>query len=311
MLIPLVALFAGQTVPPFVPNAKLGVPYLLGYVSRVSGSNQVLDVGSQRWVTINSVRTALFFGAKDETHVAGEGQKLVLLKCTIKNPSNTIAQLHTSDTFQTRIFDTGAVAGDYHYIGAVDSTLAYLRKDLKKGESADFTVILRGPARFSTLRIGAYYQYQGRSNIRRYDLTASVAKSTSVFSNDGLVYADTAKVKVDQPFELDALEAKVLGLRALPGENKVAVDVQVTNRTLLPAKWGWQYVSSHLTTSTGESVAYYPDFIDKATGKSWDGDIPAGASVTGEYHFSPGKPITATSCVLKTSSAKRTLTVSF
>ena len=309
MMIPFIALLVGQAAPAFVPNAKLGTPYLLGYVSVISGTKTVMDVGSERWVTLNSVRTALSFAGKHETFLAAEGKKLVLLNCTIKNPSKTIAQLSPDQTFGVRIFDAGAVKGDYHNAGAVGTSLEPLHKDLKKGESTDFTVVFYAPAKFSTLRIGLFFGHQGLNNMRKYDLTTSVAKSTSVFSTDGLTYSDTAQVSAGQIFELDALEARVLGIRALPGELQYAVDVQITNRTLLPAKWGWQYVAASLTTTTGESIAFYPDFLDQATGKSWYGEIPAGASVTGEYRFNPGKSISVKSCTLKTASTNRTVVV--
>lgn len=309
MLTLLVSLIAGQPTSAFVSNAKLGTPYLLGYATVVSGSKEVIDTGTQRIFTLNSVRTALSFAAKGETFVAGAGQKLVLLSCTLKNPSTVVSHLGPGDTYGIRVFDTGAVKGDYHVAGAVSASLAPLHQDLKRGESADVITILQAPARVSTLRLGFYYQQQGLKNLRRYDLTSSVPKPNSVFSTDGLVYSDTAEVKIGQSFELDSLEAKVLGFRALPGENQLAVDVQVTNRTMLPAKWGWQYATANLLTNGGESIPYYSDFFDKATGKSWSGDVPAGATVNGEYRFNPGKPISATEFVLKTTSTKRTVIV--
>jgi hypothetical protein len=68
--------------------------------------------------------------------------------------------------------------------------------------------------------------------------------------------------------------------------NGFVVDISVTNRMLLPSRCGWQYFAAELIGADGTAVKFYPDLIDKATDRSWMGDLPAGASMTGQYMFS-------------------------
>ncbi len=307
-MLPLLLLLATQTPNAWVPNAKLGTPYLIGYKAFVSGSKEQLDTGSERWLTLNSVRTDLVFATKNETYVAGEGQKLVILNCTIKNPSKLKVTIHRSETFYTRVFDPGAKAGDYEVLGAVHESLAPLSHEIKTGQSVDLYYILRAPATSKTLRLGFYYAQHGRSNTRRYDLTEAVKGADSIFATSPLTYVGSATAKVGQEFDYELLKVKVLGIH--PVERGVAVKVQFVNRTLTPAKWGWQYASATLQTTSGKSISFYPDLVDNATGKPWSGDLAPGATLIGEYRFYDDARIDAKSLTLQMTATKRTVVVS-
>jgi hypothetical protein len=54
---------------------------------------------------------------------------------------------------------------------------------------------------------------------------------------------------------------------------------------LLPARWGWQYVTAELLTADGSVLKAYPDIIDLATDRSWYGDIIPQASMTARFLF--------------------------
>ena len=45
------------------------------------------------------------------------------------------------------------------------------------------------------------------------------------------------------------------------------MSVEVTNAMLMPARWGWQYVTPELVMKDGTVVAAVRDLIDKATEK--------------------------------------------
>jgi len=294
----------------FKPNAKLGESYLLGSKWFVSGSKEVIDNGTERWVTLKSVQVTQFFAAKRETFMAAEGQKLFLLHATIKSPSKIPIGVSHGETFALRIKDPGAKPEDYHYMGAVAESLDALPGTIKKNESQDVIVVLRAPASSTTLRLGLYYDVKAKNNTRWYDLTDKVERAKSVFSSGPLTFTNFANLKIGQSGDFDWVDFKVNGFRPISGQaNQYAVDVEVTNNAYQPAKWGWQYASAALRLESGETIAFYPELTDPATGKAWSGDIPAGKTQKLEYRFYPNREIRAKSFSLTSAATKRVLNV--
>ncbi len=309
-MVALLGMLALSQIAEFKPNAKLFEPYLLGSKWFVSGSKEVIDNGTERWVTLKSVQVTQFFAAKREAFMAAEGQKLFLLHATIKSPSKLPIGVSHGETFGLRIKDPGAKAEDYHYMGAVAESLDELTGSLKKNESRDVIVVLRAPAASTTLRLGLFYDSQGRNNTRWYDLTDKIEKPNSAFSSGPLTFKDTANLKLGQSADFDWVDIRVNGFRAVPGQaNQYAVDVEVTNNAFQPAKWGWQYAAAALKLESGEAVAFYPELSDPATGKAWSGDIPAGKTQKLEYRFYPGREIRPKSFSLTSAATKRVLNV--
>lgn len=309
-MIGLLGVLATIQTAEFKPNAQLGEPYLLGSKWFVSGSKEVIDNGMERWVTLKSVQATQFFAAKRQTFMAAEGQKLFLLHVTIKNPSKVVLNISSGDTFGIRIKDPGAKPEDYYYLGAVSASMDDLTGSLKKGDSADLIAVMRAPARSKILRMGLYYDARSRSNTRWYDLTDKVERPRSVFSDGPLTFTNAANLKIGQSGDFDWVGVKVNGIGPIPGqENQYTVDVEVTNNAYQPAKWGWQYASAALKLDSGETVAFYPELTDPATGKAWFGDIPAGKTQKLEYRFYPNREIRPKSFSLTSVATKRVLNV--
>jgi hypothetical protein len=77
----------------------------------------------------------------------------------------------------------------------------------------------------------------------------------------------------------------VAGARRSGTGHRYVVNLTVTNRLLLPARWGWQYVTAELLAADGSVVKAYPDIIDLATDRSWYGDLNPGTSMTARFLF--------------------------
>jgi len=69
----LAALASAQTPAapkPFKATAQLGVPYVIGAESNVMGSNEKIEVGSEREVTLDSAELSLLFPNRQENAFA-------------------------------------------------------------------------------------------------------------------------------------------------------------------------------------------------------------------------------------------------
>jgi len=89
------------------------------------------------------------------------------------------------------------------------------------------------------------------------------------------------------------------------------VSVEVTNAMLLPARWGWQYTSPELVMQDGSTVGGMRDLIDKATNKTWSGDLPVGATMTAQFIFRPTHGQVPAAFRLTLSSSGRQIEVPF
>jgi len=78
-----------------------------------------------------------------------------------------------------------------------------------------------------------------------------------------------------------------------PSKHRYVVTATVTNRLLLPIRWGWQYMTTELVDAAGRAVKAYPDIIDRATMRSWSGDLNAGASMQAAFVFYSPTPVTS------------------
>jgi hypothetical protein len=86
--------------------------------------------------------------------------------------------------------------------------------------------------------------------VRRYDFEPIVTRADSTFASDGLNVSSSAKTRIEKIFDLDSFDFEVKSVREVSkigahtssaGKRLYAVEMQVTNRMLVPEQWGWQY----------------------------------------------------------------------
>lgn len=288
-------------------DARLGVPYLLGPKATVSGSNEELDIGSRRWVTLRSVRTAIAFGMEGRTLVAGNGKMLVIFSATIKNPAKMPIPVTDSSTFGLRVYDTKFQAGDVKYLGSADTASRRLDRKLQKGEQVDVQSIYEFPAAAPHLRVGIYFDRNNRATTPKFDLTRLIDKPRSVFAKDALTYQAPANARAGESFDLDDLVFKVGAVEVAEGGYRV--NVEVTNPMPTSGRWGWQYANVELVSEDGDRTAYYPDFVVAPAFADWRNTIEPGKTVTGAYKFFPSKSGKLKSFVLTMNSTMRSVKV--
>lgn len=308
--------FAGAqtTSKPFKANAKIGVPFTLGLQDYVHGTREKVDTGTLRVLTLSSARLAAIYPNRLENVSAGAGEKLLVLRGTLKNPSAVEMPVSSSSLFALRFWD-GRGKGEFKYVGAFDpETHDYVRGTLRKGQSLPFECVLRIPARFDPFRVGFYYRE--RVKTAWYDFSPNLGKMTTTFSPDGSVLADRARAAIDQPFDFETFRMKVLsasGPTSIGGSapQPWTVSVEVTNAMLLPARWGWQYVTPELVMKDGSVLKAAPDLIDRKTGKTWSGDLPGGATMTAQFVFRPAEGQVPVAFRLTALYSRRTIEVPF
>jgi hypothetical protein len=305
-----------QTPPrPFKATAQLGVPFTLGFQEVVYGSKEKLDTGTLRIVTISSARVATTYPNTLENVSAGAGEKLLILRGTLKNPSAVGLPVTTSSFLSIRFWE-GKGKGEFKYAGIYDpETHKPVHSNLRKGQSAAFDCVVRVPSTFDPFRVGLYHQ--NRAKIAWYDFKPNLGRMNSTFSPDGFTLADSARALKDQSFDFDTFRMKVLGASepaviggVAKGDRPVyVVSVEVTNTMLLPARWGWQYVTPELVMKDGSILAGVRDLIDKGTDKTWSGDLPVGATMTAQFAFWPDSGQVPAAFRLTLSSSKRTIEI--
>jgi len=287
--------------------AQLGKPYLIGTVGRTKGEKQVSELGNSRVVTIKSARTAIAFGTKKETIVAGEGKKLVILEANIRNPEKKPISVSESQTFGLRVYDTKVTASDVQYRGAATKDLAILDKSIKPGEIIDIVAIYEFPAKTPNLRVGIYYHTYIASQAPKFDLTSQLAPPTSIFAESNMTYLPSAQAQLGKSFDFDNLRFKVLGHNAIEGGG-IAVRVEISNPMARPGRWGWQYATATLLSGTAATTSY-PEFYIAPEFKDWANEIRPGSTVVGEYRFYPVAGFSAKQFRLQMNGTKRTVTV--
>jgi hypothetical protein len=293
------AVLGGAQTPavpkPFKATAQLGVPYVIGAESAVIGTKEKIEVSSEREVTLDSAELSLLFPNRQENVFARAGEKLLILRGSIRNHEKTsTAHLTRTESVGLRLWQAYRGPGKFQFVGTFDpSSLEYVSKQLKPGDSAKFVAVWRIPADFTDFHLGLMYDRPRK--IAWYDLAAAVGRIRSVFSTaDGIGATDSAKVAAGEAFDLGALEIRlggvsepesVAGMRRPDPGRRYVVNLTVANRFLLPARWGWQYVTAELLAADGSVLKAYPDIIDSATDRSWYGDLNPGATMTARFLF--------------------------
>lgn len=288
------------TPKPFQETAHLGVPIVIGWDYGVQGTKELIEAATNRELTLASAELALAFPNQEENVVAAAGEKLLILRASVRNPEKkTIANLTTSNGFTLRLWQAYKGTGKFKFVAHFDpDTLHYVSKQLKSGESGQLISVWRVPADFVDFRLGLYYDKPFK--IAWYDLGPKMGHIRSVFATpDGLGTADSTKIAAGQPFDLGALEMRVgeaaepemlAGSRRPASGHRYVVNLTVTNRLMLPARWGWQYLTVELMNIDGSVIKAYADIIDAATDKSWYGDLNGGATTIGRFVFTSDTP---------------------
>jgi len=300
------AVLPGQAAQPRQYKGELGKFYLIGTVGHMPGTGEKIENGSSRLVAIKGVRTALAFGTQKETYVAGEGRMLFLIDAAIKNAEKSPILTSDSRSFSIRMFESGMKQGDFAYHTTVRPDMGPMQSGLKNGESMDVVLVFEFPSPIAKVRFSPYFS-KAFGTDPNFDLTDKVGKSSSVFARDSLTFARTAIVAKGKKFDLDALEFVVKGVEKTADKGYKVV-VEMTNPMLLAVKWGWQYAKASVKDAKGTETAYYPDFKVTSAG-TWQGEVPPGKTVAGEYIFYPADGAAPTSFALQMNSTKRAVTV--
>ena len=286
-LIPLFVGYAFAQQPaavpkPFAPTAELGKPYVVGEDPDDYGKIKV-DYGYKFELTLNSVEAALSFPNKSENIIAKADHKLLIFRGTARNPSTEkVAQLSHHGMFRIRIWKRFEGPGAFRFVLGIDpQTLGGLDLNLPPGGSGKFIQVIEVPAAYTAMELGLYFRSPKR--IAWYDLRSEAKLKSAFASPDGLIALQTAKIAAGTILDLDGLDMRISGSTRQP--SGYTVDLSVTNKMLLPSRWGWQYFTAELLGADGTAIRYYPEVLDTATGRPWSGDLPASASTTGRYTF--------------------------
>lgn len=254
---------------PFVPTAELGKPFVIGEDVADYGQIQV-DYAKKYEVTLESVELALRFANRRDTVLAEANQKLVIFRGTARNLSKEkAADFLGSMSFGVRVWKKYEGPGEFKFVMMTDpDNLRAESSKIPPGGVARFVEVISVPAGYEEMQFGLYYF--SRKRVAWYDLRG----------------ARMAPAVVDGVYVLDAVDLRVAGVERV--KDGFAVDVEVTNPMLLPARWGWQYFTAELVGSDGTAVRFYPEVQDRATGKPWVGDLEAGKGMMGRYSFAVG-----------------------
>jgi hypothetical protein len=307
---------AQQAAPkPFVADAKLGESYLIGRTEKTASGNFV-NTMEHLLVSIESAQLALRFPARDKLIVAGENQQLLVLSGTMKNPQQQKLDVYGGSMMTIRFFDAEAGRALYGQETTVrGDSLTFLTVKLAPGESAPYVMVLRIPSNAPSLKLATLRPY---GPLRRYDLGPVVTSATSVFARTGASIASSANVAVGQPFDFDSFDMKVSSVRDVPkigsysatsGKHLFAVELQVTNRMLMPERWGWQYCTPELKDASGNAIQWNRDMLDAQSGQTFSRDLNPGESATVVYVFSSDSRVTPASLTLSMLKTKRQVQV--
>ena len=260
---------------------------MIGEEYTVIGTNEVLDVGELRILTVNSTRLDTIYPNAEENISAAAGEKLFIIRANLKNPSSVERPIGASALFGMRFFN-GKGRGQFKFIANFDPrTHKYVHGSLKNGESVDFESVLKIPTNFTSFQVGFYYR--STAKIAWFDFNSTVVKLSSIFSTDGLTLGDKANVSREKSIDFDTFHMRVLGITEINTAPRKGcmVSVDVANAMLLQARWGWQYVTPELVMKDGTVVSAEPNLIDKSTDKTWSGDLAVGATMTAQFRFHP------------------------
>lgn len=286
---------------PFKATAQLNVPAQLGTKVYVSGSKEILEIGRHREITLESAELALSFPNHEENVVAASSEKLLILRSRLGNPEKkSNFNVGPSDAFGFRIWQAYKGTGKFQFVFHLDpETLKHARRNVKGGESVKLVSVWRIPADFRDFRLGL--STQGATMVPWYDLNASIGKLNSLFADpDGIDSKPSASVPAGKSFEMDGLQidprgvsrpSRVAGAAVDPTKPVYVVSLSVSNRLLLPARWGWQYFTAELVGSDGSVTKAYPDLINEATDTSWAGDLASGQATKSQLLFYPSGKI--------------------
>lgn len=298
---------------PFKATAELGKPARVGAIARVIGTNEEMDYRLLKEVTLESASLAFTFPNAVENVVANVDEKLLIMRGRLRNLSKGMTVgISASSAIGLRLWERYQGAGKFKFVQHYDpETLKHLQKDLKPGEEGSFVGVWRLPADFTDFRFGI--TTERATIIPWYDLRPAMGKLSGAFASaDGIGVNPSATVRASSRFEMDGIEMVVSNVTRLADTAKtgLVVNVQATNKMMLPVRWGWQYFTTELL-SAAEPLKAYPEIIDRASGRPWAGDLAPEAKVEAQFSFYPNGRFQATGFRLKVNETGRTIEVVF
>jgi hypothetical protein len=279
----------------FKATGQLGVPALIGWDYVVLGTHEKIETGSVREATLASAELATVFPNREENVIATAGEKLLILRSSLRNPEKTsVEDVYSDKAFSLRLWQGYKGPGKFKFVAHFDpDTLHFAKKELKSGESVKIVSVWRVPNDFVDFRIGLTFERPEK--VPWFDLSSSIGHIQSAFASaDGLSTNDSAKIASGEAFDFAGFEMRVgaatepellAGSRRPNPGHRYVVNVTATNKLLLPTRWGWQYFTVELVGVDGSVTKAFPDIIDAATDRSWFGDLNAGATTTGRFQF--------------------------
>lgn len=306
----------GQTAKPAQgTKPTLGTAQMPGDNGKVKTIYQLGDKGKELHFTLDAATVATRYKAVEANILAGKSERLLVLSFTVHNP------LKVEQSADSRSFKFTVVSPDdknvdytgYVYEPTKRTSITQMLKPAQKVKlEAVIPILAEGP-------ITKLIVSRGAGKVLRYELRDALAKSTSIFTPDGVSIANDAAVELAKPFEFggfdvevqEAMEAtEAIGAYAPTASTGVYfVTVKFSNPLAKPLSVGWQYFKPELTDENGEKVHWPADMVSVSSGKTLVQDVDPDGSVRARYVFTGAKGLKLAKFKLTHNRSERTISV--
>ncbi|MBS1706760.1 MAG: hypothetical protein JST40_12890 [Armatimonadetes bacterium] len=271
-------------------NGKLKTTYQLG------------EKNNELHFTLESAAFAMSYAAPEDTYLAQENQRLLVLTYTVQNPLNTEAKLNLR-SFKFTVVSPEDQNFDFNGYILNAATKKRLDQSLKPAQKVKVIAVIPihavGPVNKLIVQRGQ------NTPVLRYDLTDKVEKLVSVFSKDGVdANPNGGTVTVGQPFDMKGFmvsfdEVKITkdpvkGYAPSKDYSYIVVRLSFANKLMAPNPVGFQYFTPELKDAGGQVHSWNRDILGVFTDDTFSAQVDPDATVTARYYFQvPDKVLVA------------------
>lgn len=259
---------------------KFGTTYTIGKADPLNFTLISAEYRADRYIGENSV-------GQTESFVPPKGQKLLVLKYTVQNPSPHDTRLWYMSFLITAVSpdDQNTKMLNHPWIG---SSKAYRDVQLKPGEKVTLTAGLFVAGEGETPKLIVQRGSDETAAVVRYDLRGKVAKMATPYSEDGITALDVVKGNLDTYYPWSGSDFKIVGFD--PVAEKISDVGTDGDHTQYALKLGFRGVTPvegrvwygqfkvFVKTADGDLIEQKPYYRVRrmSSADSFDGAIPVG-----------------------------------